>query len=159
MFRRVGGFTLVEILIVVLLLGILAAIVIPQFTGATDQARENVLRETLRNLRTQINVYRAQHRDTSPGYPPNGGAGAASETLFIEQMTNATDVNGNIDPTGSYGPYLRQMPLNPLNNSAEVEIIPDGDDSDMTGNESHGWIFRPEDVAFVADSLDPYDAY
>ena len=158
--RRGGGFTLVEILIVVLLLGILAAIVIPQFTGATDEARENVLRETLRNLRTQINVYRAHHRDTSPGYPDGDEDQAPTEAAFIEQMTQATDVYG--DPTAAvkpFGPYLRSMPVNPLNNSAEIEIIPDGDDSDLTGDESGGWIFRPEDVKFVADSLDPFDTF
>src|SRR4051812_32333230 len=64
-----GGFTLVEILIVVVILGILATVVIPQFSNASQEARENTLKDDLRYLRIQIQVYKAQHRDVPPGYP------------------------------------------------------------------------------------------
>lgn len=150
-----GGFTLVEILIVVIILGILAAIVIPQFTQATQEARDNVLRETLRNLRTQINVYRAQHRDTSPG----------QGDLFVNQMTMATDEYGVTVDNGAdaadaiYGPYLRKMPENPMNQLDTVEIDNGSGPDNLAGDDSHGWVFRPDDVAFVADSTDPYDTY
>jgi general secretion pathway protein G len=156
MLRRVGGFTLVEILIVVIILGILAAIVIPQFTGAAQEARENVLRETLRNLRTQINVYRAQHRDVSPGYLPDG---TPDKDVFVNQMTNATDVNGDTEAAVTpYGLYLRSMPENPMNQKASVEMDDDSGPANLTGDDSDGWVFRPDDVAFVADLAD-YDTY
>lgn len=45
------GFTLVEILIVVVILGILAAIVIPQFTNASEEAKQNSLRSNLQSIR------------------------------------------------------------------------------------------------------------
>ena len=48
---RRAGFTLVEILIVVIILGILAAIVIPQFTNASQDARESSLLSQLQTLR------------------------------------------------------------------------------------------------------------
>jgi general secretion pathway protein G len=51
------GFTLVEILIVVVILGILAAIVIPQFTSASDEARLSSLTSDLQSLRAQIQLY------------------------------------------------------------------------------------------------------
>src|SRR5712671_3629272 len=63
---RKSGFTLVEILIVVIILGILAAIVIPQFTNASQDARESSLLSQLQTLRSQIELYKLQHKDKLP---------------------------------------------------------------------------------------------
>src|SRR5206468_11311607 len=60
------GFTLVEILIVVIILGILAAIVIPQFTNASNDARNNSVASTLQTLRSQLELFKVQHADTPP---------------------------------------------------------------------------------------------
>jgi len=65
------GFTLVEILIVVIILGILAAIVIPQFTNASQNARESSLQSILQTLRSQIELYKLQHGDTLPNLVTN----------------------------------------------------------------------------------------
>lgn len=54
------GFTLVEILIVVVILGILAAIVVPQFARATDDARLGNIRSQVQTLENQIELYRAR---------------------------------------------------------------------------------------------------
>ena len=61
--RRKSGFTLVEILIVVIILGILAAIVIPQFTNASQDARKSSLTSQLQTMRSQIALYELQHND------------------------------------------------------------------------------------------------
>ncbi len=58
-----SGFTLVEILIVVVILGILAAIVIPQFTDASTQAKESALASDLQMMRSQLELYKIQHND------------------------------------------------------------------------------------------------
>lgn len=63
------GFTLVELLIVIVILGILAAIVISRFTGATKDAKETSLKANLSGLRSQIEIYRA--RSVSDSYPTN----------------------------------------------------------------------------------------
>ncbi len=70
--HRNSGFTLVEILIVVIILGILAAIVIPQFTNASQDARRNSLMSQLQTVRSQIELYKLQHKDALLIWRPVG---------------------------------------------------------------------------------------
>ena len=79
--RLPRGFTLVEILIVVMILGILAAVAIPKFANASQSARESSLKDNLRLLRTQLGVYKSQH-SLYPGYP--GGDFTATPTETAE---------------------------------------------------------------------------
>jgi len=147
------GFTLVEILIVVTILGIMAAIMIPKFSNATEETRENMMKEELRMLRTQIATYRAQHWDTCPGYDDGGNI---SEQSFIDQLTLFTDENGNTNavagPVFKYGPYLREIPENPLNNKSSIRMIPDGGAMPGAGTDVDGWIFKPEENILRSDS-------
>jgi general secretion pathway protein G len=114
--RNTKGFTLVEILIVVIILGILAAIVIPQFTNASTDARKNSLTSQLQTIRSQLELYKLQHNDNLPAF-----AGATAD-LQWEQMTSQTDVNGSTTATTKdFGPYLQQTPVNPLNSQMMVE--------------------------------------
>jgi general secretion pathway protein G len=110
--RRDSGFTLVEILIVVIILGILAAIVIPQFTNASDSARTSSIQSQLQTIRSQIQLYKVQHLDNFPVI-----------TTSWNQLTEASDQNATIPPaTGQtpLGPYLQQAPINPYNNSSTI---------------------------------------
>ena len=63
------GFTLIEILIVVVILGILAAIVIPQFTDAAQDASASSARSQLQTMRSQIELYRVQNSGQIPADP------------------------------------------------------------------------------------------
>jgi general secretion pathway protein G len=149
-----AGFTLIEILIVVVILGILAAIVFPELTSASRQAREGVLKDDLRFMREQILRYRIQHDDVSPGYPPGNPAGTPSEADFVGQMTGHTDLRGNTDPAYSdvfrYGPYLTKIPENPLMGSTKVLVVANGaafPAADRT--QPYGWMFKPETLEFI----------
>jgi general secretion pathway protein G len=109
------GFTLVEILIVVIILGILAAIVIPQFTNASEDARKSNMRSQLQTLRSQVELYKLQHRDTPP-----------SLANFWTQMTTRTDETGVAPDAGedAFGPYLQNQSVNPLTNQSVVDDAP-----------------------------------
>src|SRR3954465_15405442 len=100
-----SGFTLVEILIVVIIIGILAAIVIPQFTNASQDARKSSLTSQLQTIRSQVELYKLQHTDVLPNITGSGWA----------LLTGKTTIQGTMG-SGSYGPYLQQIPINPLNN-------------------------------------------
>jgi len=118
---RKGGFTLVEILIVVIILGILAAIVIPQFTSASQDARKNSLTSQLQTLRSQIELYKLQHLDNLPSeLIKSSGANWTQFTM----KTNDQGTTGTT-PASSYpfGPYLQADPKNPLNGGSTVGVV------------------------------------
>ncbi|MGN6371105.1 MAG: prepilin-type N-terminal cleavage/methylation domain-containing protein [Phycisphaerae bacterium] len=105
--RNVRGFTLVEILIVVIILGILAAIVIPQFTNASNDARNNSVASTLQTARSQIELFKIQHADTPP-------LATAMWTIMLGK-SSTTEVGAAAATGTNFGPYLQQAPTNPLN--------------------------------------------
>jgi general secretion pathway protein G len=117
------GFTLVEILIVVIILGILAAIVIPQFTNASQDARKSSLTSQLQTLRSQLELYKLQHLDA---FPPALAAGQVAGTAAWVEMTAKTDEDHTVSATGRFGPYLQAPPANPLNGQTGVLVINDG---------------------------------
>ena len=61
------AFTLIEILIVIVILGILAAIVVPQFTDAASGAQATSMRSQLSTIRSQIEVWRLRNNQNIPG--------------------------------------------------------------------------------------------
>lgn len=102
--QKKNAFTLVELLIIVIILGILAAVVIPQFSDASTDARVSSLGENLTTIRKQISLYRQQHTGVWP-----------TLAQFANQMTQKTDVDGTVNAaTGKYGPYMLRIPNNPF---------------------------------------------
>jgi general secretion pathway protein G len=107
--RRNSAFTLVEILIVVVILGILAAIVIPQFTSASESARGNSLISQLQTIRSQLELYQVQHNGAYP-----------TLLQMWDNMTSKTFADGTVDAAGDFGPYLQQEPINPFTNGTAI---------------------------------------
>ena len=151
---RTGAFTLVELLIVVVILGIMATIVIPQFSSASHQARENSLKDDLRYLRVQVQVFKAQHRDVSPGYPGGSPSATPTEQDFLDQMTKFTSescaTNASASSTYKFGPYLSKMPANPLTNSSAIRVVLNGQAITAPTTDA-GWIYKPQTQELYAD--------
>ncbi len=144
-----SGFTLVEILIVVVILGILAAIVIPQFTEASTEAKLSSLCTDLQTMRSQIELYKIQHNDVPPTF-----AG------FVGEMTTYTDINGNANAAKTvvfcYGPYVQKIPVNQFNNRFDATGIHGLLDNTGTVGDSVGsWEYNATTGAINAD--DDYD--
>jgi len=150
------GFTLVEILIVVVILGILAAIVIPQFTGASTEAKESSLQSNLQAMRSQVELYKIQHNaDILPGEILNadGSVTAATAASFVNAMVYKTDKNGNVGTTAGvhiFGKYMDRIPNNPFSNSTATTVAEKSENASSVavgasklaaGSNTSGWYF------------------
>jgi len=147
------GFTLVEILIVVIILGILAAIVIPQFTEASAEARVSNLMTNLQTIRSQLLLYKTQHLEKYPE------CGDWSNDHFVDEMTTYSDLKGvtkaaadlTANPPVIYGPYLTSIPVNPMNGLNSVTVVTTGTNPK---DETSGWWFNAKTGAFKANLKD-----
>ncbi|MCD6304483.1 MAG: type II secretion system protein [Planctomycetes bacterium] len=152
---RKTGFTLVELLIVVVILGILAGIVLPKFSNATETARANMLRDDLRLMRSQLMVFKAQHAGVSAGYPDCDPHQTPTEATLVAHITMASNLQGQTAEPGTpgyhYGPYMRAMPENPINGKRSVRIIGDSQQFPNAPQGTHGWIYQPSTLIFKAD--------
>jgi type II secretion system protein G len=135
-----GGFTLVEILVVVTIVGVLAAIVIPQYHSSTNDAKFACLSSDLAVIRKQIELYKIHHNGALPA------AAGETGTDFMRRMTTTTDISG---ATGTqFGPYLERIPINEFNNRCTVRV---GDPA--AGANTDGWRFDPLTGEFQADDI------
>lgn len=151
--RKSRGFTLVEILIVVIILGILAAIVIPQFTDASTEARKSSAASTLHTIRSQIELYKIQHDDRVPTIINHATAadGAATWTNMMRYSNQTGTAETDFSETKNaadgiiYGPYFQQPPVNPVTNSSKVLVSATAIDENTTADDApdtYGWVYN-----------------
>lgn len=121
------GFTLVEILIVVVILGILAAIVVPQFTNAANEARGGNVATQESTIENQIELWAARNNGVYPD-------------LATDQWGDA-----DTDDTMLGENYLKEVPINPFTQNSTVV-----DDEDPVvncigaadGDDAPGWLYN-----------------
>ena len=128
---RRRAFTLIEVLIVVVIMAVLAATIIPQFSASTEDAKTSQLSFNVHTLRSQIELYKVHHLGNYP----------AITGTDLPQLTSETDAAGAVnsgasDPaTYPYGPYVEgELPTNPFNDANTVAA-----GTGAAGDGSSGW--------------------
>ena len=126
------AFTLVEMLIVVAIIGIMAAIVMPLISDHVQKAKESTAKDSLRAMRGAIGAYAAKNNDVPPGYADNDPTKDNNCGVFQQQMV---------------GPelYFGEMPKNPLNGFGMIKHIDDS--PNFPANPFAGlvgWVYQAE---------------
>ena len=139
--NRRSAFTLVEILIVVIILGILATVIIGLFANSAADASANALKDNLRAIRSSLQIYLAQHGS----YP--------ALSTFESQMTQYSDASGatagSHDATHIYGPYIMTVPPLPVGTNRGLSTV-----TSTTYSAGYGWGYDPTTGTFKANLPD-----
>lgn len=163
------GFTLVELLIVVVILALLTAIVVPQFSSSAGDARLATLDTNLKAVRAAIDLYYLQHQHY-PGAVKSKGvctkgtnqeANTSGEEAFVAHLmlySTLTGIacsqsDGKAGGPIKFGPYLKMIPKNPFTGDNQVKVIAAGD-LVLTGtgtDKDGGWLYDYITGAFIAD--------
>jgi len=139
------AFSLVELIIVVAILGIMAAIVLPIFQSHAAEAKESASKDNLRILRSTIQLYAAQHGDISPGYLNDDPTQTPTFIIFWQQVVRD-------------GHYLPALPENPFNESTSVTVLGNAEAFPAEAPGNTGWIYKPatREIRFNWPDTDSY---
>jgi len=144
------AFTLVEILIVVVILGILAAIVVPQFAKAADDARAGNIQTQLSTIQNAIELFRARE-------------GRYPDMSNWSELVGGTDtLDGSFTPgTAGETQYLKEIPRNPAHEDKPTMFVIVGVAVGVDGSATAGWVFTGDPEFQIYASYydeDPYSA-
>ena len=114
-------------MIVVSILGILAAIVLPEFQNHQQIAKETQAKANLKLLREAIERYALDHNGVAPGYLNNDITITPTTLIVIVHL----------------GSYLNSIPRNPFNNLHTILVLRDFEVFPDSANNISGWIYQP----------------
>lgn len=120
------AFTLIEILIVVVILGILAAIVVPQFTKASEDAQVGNVQTQLQTIRSQIELYRVKNNGAYPDFLGTLGGTWGDATAATPGAQGLLGQD-----------YMKASPVNPRTNKSSIVA----GTSHTAGSVNDGWVW------------------
>ena len=132
------GFTIIEVIVIVVILGIIAAVIAPRLIGRIGQAKENTAKTNAANLATAMKLFIADH-----GKPESG----ATINILYERPSNITEgsyqpyvdnAEALLDPWGR--PYILKMPGE---KNVDFDIISYGADGQAGGTDGNADIIKP----------------
>lgn len=141
--RRRIGFTLIELVIVVVIIGVVAAIAIPSLSSGAERAGDAALRADSRELQSAVDRYAADHQGRGPNINPDGSS--ADQDTLKARLTSKSDEDGAINDSGLYGSYLLRVPLNPRTTCPMINVGPWSDNTDCS------WRLDPDSLRVRPD--------
>lgn len=153
------AFTLVEILIVVVILGILAAIVIPQFTNASEEAQRGNVQTQLQTLRSQIELFRVRNNGQSPSLEGDDDTSFEDLLRGVDNSHGLPEINTIVEAAGgtqTQEPYTRRAPINPRTGTASVVAAADPreDAKVLVTSGMDGWLYDSTTGEIAANGYD-----
>lgn len=139
---RRAAFTLVEVMIVVVIMSIVVGAAIPQFTDSAKDARTSGAVMNVSLMRKQIELYKQHHNGLYPAQ--------------LGDLALRSDAAGNIGTTSAYiyGPYIREVPINPFTSSAKVAPATTNPPSAASGASDAGWLYHAASGGVWIDNPD-----
>ncbi|USO00158.1 MAG: prepilin-type N-terminal cleavage/methylation domain-containing protein [Phycisphaeraceae bacterium] len=126
-FRLSRAFSLIELVLVVVIIGVIGAIAIPRFAAAGEHASEVALKQNLAILANAVELYKAEHEGLVP----------TTRHHLLGYTDIAGDAQATPDATHVYGPYLHKMPVLPMGtNKGRDDLASSGNPGDSA---TAGW--------------------
>ncbi len=146
--RQLRAFSLVELVIVVVIIGIISAIAIPRFSQSGENAFAAAMLKDWRELQSAAERFSAEHAGLGIGQEYGGGGASASGDV-VSRLASSSDFDGKPNANGLYGPYIHNFPKNRENNLATLRV-----DGAAPGAGTHGWRLDSSTGVFVPDTAD-----
>ena len=146
MYERTKGraFSLVELVIVLVIIGVIAAIAVPRLTRGATNASATALAADLAALRNAIELYRAEHEGAFP-----------TLANFVSQLTQFSDSPGTTFGAAAdvangivYGPYLKGIPALPVGAQKGSTTVA------AAGAAGVGWVYTAASGSIISNNAD-----